>query len=225
MPEEVYGTKFPERVLTAIVQRLGVSWVLPPAPKLPEDCGAIDVTSALAAVVRTAKANGGDAFDCPFDFDDVPRAFTSAEVADVLLDIAMRSHRVVGDDHASEPYDTLRMRPCLRPYIVRAFLEFCHRCGAGIKQVLAFADAAGVRLGGASQMDGLHVGSAAQPQMLGEFISSHRFDPPMAVAVFAYLQDRIAQVGRPLSDEEFRAALGDFVLHANVAHSGPTPSA
>ncbi|MDO8599378.1 MAG: hypothetical protein Q7S02_04675 [bacterium] len=222
---EAYGTHFPEQVLTAIVRRLGIPWVLPPAPKLPEDFGAIDATSALADVVRSAKMVGGDAFDCPFDFDGAPRAFTSAEIADVLLDIAMRSHRAAGDDHASEPYDTLRTRPCLRPYIVRLFLEFCHRCGAGIEQVLAFADAAGVRLGGASQMDGLHVGSAAQPQMFVEFVSSHRFDPPMIMAVFAYLQDRIAQVERPLSDEEFRAALGDFVLHANVAHSGPTPSA
>ncbi|MDP3770800.1 MAG: hypothetical protein Q8R16_00700, partial [bacterium] len=114
---EAYGTHFPEQVLTAIVRRLGTSWVLPPAPELPEDCGAIDVTSALADVVRSAKMIGGDAFDCPFNFDGVPRAFTSAEVADVLLDIAMRLHRVAGDDHASEPYDTLRTRPCLRPYI------------------------------------------------------------------------------------------------------------
>ncbi|MDP3771422.1 MAG: hypothetical protein Q8R16_03930, partial [bacterium] len=94
-----------------------------------------------------------------------------------------------------------------------------------IEQVLVFADAAGVRLGGSAQMDGLHVGSAAQPQIFVEFVSSHRLEPPMAVAVFAYLQDRIAQVGRPLSDEEFRAALGEFALHANVAHSGPAPSA
>ncbi|MBI4449641.1 hypothetical protein HY634_01145 [Candidatus Uhrbacteria bacterium] len=242
---EAYGTHFPERVLTAIVRRLDISWVLPPAPKLPEDFGAIDATSALADVVRDAKMIGGDAFDCPFDFDGAPRAFTAAEIADVLLDIAMRSHRAAGDDHASEPYDTLRTRPCLRPYIVRLFLAFCYRAGTEVEQVLAFANAVGIRLGHPSPdtrtleashspagvngpfvlMGELHVGSAAQPDILIEFMQSHRFVEPMGMAVFAYLQEKIETAGRALTDDEFRAALRDFALHASVAHSGSTPSA
>ena len=81
MAHETYGTDFPERVLTAIRRRLDVSWALPRAPEIAEARDAIDVTAALAHVIRIAKALGGDAFDCPFDFDGAPRAFTAAEIA------------------------------------------------------------------------------------------------------------------------------------------------
>jgi len=244
MAEEVYGTKFSAQVLSAIVRRLGISWVLPPAPELPEDCGAIDVTAALADVVRIVRTISGSAFECPFDFDGAPRAFTAAETADVLIDLAMRAHRVAGDDHASEPYDTLRTRPCLQPYIVRVFLVFCRECGATPERVIASAEAAGFRLGdpvlgsGSSEpgrvpadtemsfvrMGSLCVGSAAQPQILIEFMQSHQFGPRMVMAAVVYLQERIERAGRALSDEEFRIALEEFVAQGGASRSGMTSS-